>query len=279
MLLEHKSLDVLNKRFADYIRVRGRYTWERTLRDEACFIYWINGNNQLYSNDGVIRAKGREALLLRCGNYIDQIDAAPTEEVEALIVHFFPELIDSLTPQELSSLKNVPGAIGTTKTHFLADEGLARYAADLLYYIRYPQLADEALMMLKMKELLILLSRSSQHQSLTILMQYLFSEEQRSFREVVERHVYSNLSTRQLAYLCHMSMSVFQREFKRIYGAAPAGYLRERKLERAKGLLATTDMRVSEIAMMCGFRELSQLSRSFRKSFGVSPMAYRKRSI
>jgi transcriptional regulator GlxA family with amidase domain len=47
-------------------------------------------------------------------------------------------------------------------------------------------------------------------------------------------------------------------------------------LDRAKQLLAETDLTVSEIAAKCGFGELKRLSEAFRAKIGLTPLAYRR---
>jgi AraC-like DNA-binding protein len=54
--------------------------------------------------------------------------------------------------------------------------------------------------------------------------------------------------------------------------------IRHRRINRAKRLLADTDMRLSAIAESCGFCSYTYRSHVFRKSVGVSPSAYRTRA-
>lgn len=54
-------------------------------------------------------------------------------------------------------------------------------------------------------------------------------------------------------------------------------YIRKRKLEKAKSLLSTTEMRVSEIADAVGINSPQNFSKYFTKEFGISPSDFRKR--
>lgn len=66
------------------------------------------------------------------------------------------------------------------------------------------------------------------------------------------------------------------REFRRHYGQSMGAYLRNRRNEKAAGLLRSTTMPLTEIAFNCGYAGSSQLSRAFRAAFGVTPSAYRR---
>jgi AraC-like DNA-binding protein len=79
----------------------------------------------------------------------------------------------------------------------------------------------------------------------------------------------------QFALLCDMSLSTFKREFKKAYNSSPATYIRERKIEKAKALLTTTDLLIQEIGYNCGFQDLSTFSHTFQKVSGKSPSEFR----
>lgn len=49
------------------------------------------------------------------------------------------------------------------------------------------------------------------------------------------------------------------------------------RLEHAKQLLQDTDTPVTEIAMQSGYQNVSYFIRSFKKTYGVSPLKYRKK--
>lgn len=59
-------------------------------------------------------------------------------------------------------------------------------------------------------------------------------------------------------------------------GASPNDLVRQRRMLESKRLLEYTALNVSEIAHRCGYRDAAFFSRSFKKSFGLSPKLYRK---
>ncbi len=83
------------------------------------------------------------------------------------------------------------------------------------------------------------------------------------------------LSLRQIAESCNMSVSHFSREFKKQYGVSPHAYHLSLKVAAAKNLLADTDLSVTGISDMLGFDDPLYFSRIFKKHCGVSPTKYR----
>jgi LacI family transcriptional regulator len=73
-----------------------------------------------------------------------------------------------------------------------------------------------------------------------------------------------------------LSQSTMQRRFKALLGRTPKQEILRIQLERAKQLLAETDLTVADIALKCGFSEMKRLSEVFRAEFGVPPLAYRR---
>lgn len=276
MILELKTFELYNRKFAEYIRVKGPYKWQAHLKDEACFIYWLNGENKLYTEHGPVVSRGQEAVLLRCGAYIDEIFCKETTEVEAVIVHFYPDLIKRIFREEIprtfsEKTPTTPLLPVKLKQNILLD----KYIDGLLFFFENPELADEELLALKMKELFLLLSKTRQHSTLQGIFQGLFAPAELSFKKVIASNLYSGLSLKELAYLTNCSLATFKRDFQKYYQCAPSVYFRRKKLEKAARLLVSTDMRISDIILESGFSNISHFSRVFKQKYQVSPSAYR----
>lgn len=80
---------------------------------------------------------------------------------------------------------------------------------------------------------------------------------------------------RELASDLGMSPSHLRTSFRKSCGVSLGKHMRERRLERACGLLRMTPARISEIAEQCGFSSLFTFSRAFKHAYGVSPKEYR----
>ena len=73
----------------------------------------------------------------------------------------------------------------------------------------------------------------------------------------------------------HLSHAQLCRIFAKYAGMTPVAYLVKRRLERAEQLLRTTALQVREIACMSGFDDADYFTKSFKKSYGTTPLQYR----
>ena len=67
----------------------------------------------------------------------------------------------------------------------------------------------------------------------------------------------------ELARAAHFSRYHFLRAFRRAYHATPHGYLTRKRIERAKELLAQSELTVTEICFEVGFESLGSFSNWF----------------
>jgi AraC family transcriptional regulator len=93
----------------------------------------------------------------------------------------------------------------------------------------------------------------------------------------LDRRHASRVTVPQLAARAGLSTFHFIRVFRARTGATPHQYLVQRRIARAKHLLATTPMAVTEIAAAVGFATLSSFSRVFRKATAETPRQWRGR--
>ncbi|MDD3517516.1 MAG: AraC family transcriptional regulator [Chromatiales bacterium] len=74
-----------------------------------------------------------------------------------------------------------------------------------------------------------------------------------------------------IAVAVGMSPSRLKAVFKRHFGKSFTELLLEERLERARFLLETGEMRIEEIAWRCGYAHVSNFSRAFTQRFGLPP--------
>ena len=96
-------------------------------------------------------------------------------------------------------------------------------------------------------------------------------------REHIDRHYARPLTNGDLAARAGLSRYHFIRSFRLATGDTPHRYLRRCRLERAKELLVTTPLPVTEICAQVGFGSLGSFSSLFRRETGETPGGYRAR--
>ena len=107
------------------------------------------------------------------------------------------------------------------------------------------------------------------------------SEEDKQYIERLNAIVRQQMASGDLAVdtlsqqMC-TSRSVLNRRVRQLTGTSVAAYVLQLRMQHAKQLLLDTHQPIGEIALACGFDDLSYFSRVFRQSFGVTPSQFRK---
>lgn len=94
--------------------------------------------------------------------------------------------------------------------------------------------------------------------------------------DYIEAHLDEAVDLRAVSKAAGMSHSHFQRTFKALTGETLASYVRARRMANALDLLLRSDRRVLDIAVAAGFESQEAFARAFKRSFGMTPSAYRK---
>jgi len=93
----------------------------------------------------------------------------------------------------------------------------------------------------------------------------------------IERQPGAALTIENLAREARLSPYHFLRTFERLTGVTPHQFVLRTRLREAALRLAEASGRVLDIALDCGFGDVSNFNHAFRAEFGVSPRAYRVR--
>ena len=80
-----------------------------------------------------------------------------------------------------------------------------------------------------------------------------------------------------LAALVNLSPSRFRHLFKQETGTTPAQYLKEFRLRKAEKMLRTTFLSIKQILKQVGIGSNAHFVRDFRRKYGTTPTAYRRR--
>jgi AraC-like DNA-binding protein len=94
-------------------------------------------------------------------------------------------------------------------------------------------------------------------------------------RAFIDDHLNQPIKVKNLSDVARLSAAYFSRAFKKSFGSAPHAYLIQRRLDHARQLMLTSDARLSDIALNCGFTDQAHLCKLFRRNTGQSPAAWR----
>lgn len=97
-------------------------------------------------------------------------------------------------------------------------------------------------------------------------------------REFID-HCYDHpLSLEQISEKACFSRYHFLRLFRQVFNKTPHQYLIERRIERAKELLSSDELRVTDVCFEVGFQSLGSFSSLFHKYVGHAPITYREKA-
>ena len=92
----------------------------------------------------------------------------------------------------------------------------------------------------------------------------------------IHEHYQEKFYIHDLARQAGMNEQYFCRFFKKAIGRTPVTYINEYRIGRAITLLQDTELPVMDICLDCGFNNLGNFLREFRKKTGSTPLQYRK---
>lgn len=97
--------------------------------------------------------------------------------------------------------------------------------------------------------------------------------------EFMEQHITEDISAEDVANHVHISSFYFQKGFSMLCGYSVTEYIRNRRLALAGGDLATTDIKIIDVAMKYGYDSPDSFAKAFTRFHGVSPTMARKDNV
>ena len=243
--------------------------------NEACFILFNKGEVSVRAPEDHFDVDKKSAVLAKCINFFFETSAEQRQkgdEVEVVAVLLYPPIVEELFDFDLTTI--------TVKNdhdiqQIVLDQLLTNFMESIRILLDNPELADENIIENKLREFVLLMTKSQNLPSQLEFLAGLFSPLNVTFKSTISNNLYANLSINELALLCHMSTSSFKRKFKDVYGESPKKYISRKKIEKAAQLLKSEELRISDIAWDVGFESVATFNRNFTSIYGKSPTAYR----
>lgn len=94
-------------------------------------------------------------------------------------------------------------------------------------------------------------------------------------RQILNQKYATPISIARLSHEVALSPYYLIRLFQSVYNQTPHQYLMQLRIQRAKELLITSKLSITEICATVGYESLGSFSTLFYKTVGLSPRAYR----
>ena len=98
----------------------------------------------------------------------------------------------------------------------------------------------------------------------------------RRIKELVHAEIEDELSLDKMAETAGLSTAHFSQMFRKSTGESPHQFVLRHRVERAKEMLRTSEARILDVAVACGFKTQQHFARIFRQICGISPTEYRR---
>jgi len=278
MVLAHQKFNLDDKCLIEKVIIQAPFRFVVNFQNQACFIYFAEGKTKISSAGGQTEIAHHGSVLLKCGSYFaDLLKYSNADRFEILVFHLYPDILRKVYKSEIPTFLKQPSNSLIEK--IATDDVIKKFIESLYFYFDNPALVSDELLELKIKELVLLLVRSKNGQSIVSLFSELFTPRNLSIKEIVTNHLFSDLSILDLANLSNLSVSTFNRIFQTVFKNTPASYIKTKRLERAKELLSVSSLSVGEVAFQTCFNDAAHFSRCFRAKYQCSPTEYRSSRI
>lgn len=143
------------------------------------------------------------------------------------------------------------------------------YMASLTPYLDADKPLNKALTALKVKEAVMILMETN-----PALQNVLFDFNEPGkidLEAYMTEHYKFNVDLNRYAYLTGRSLATFKRDFEKIFNVSPNKWLQQQRLKDAYFLISEKGVKVSDVYLEVGFKDLSHFSFAFKKTYGITP--------
>lgn len=245
--------------------------------------YVINGKGLRFIGDNIDNFSADELILLgenlphKWKTSKKELKDDEQEEFEAVVIHFLPACLGR-------DLLNLPEAQLIGKLYETAKKGMLFSGetrirlSTLMFSALKAEGLDRLIILLNM---LKLMAESAEYTPITSAHAFYRPNESNIIRlNKVHEFTLSNyrreISLREVAELSHLSVTSFCRYFKMMTRKTYSDFLNEIRISHACRLLIEDKMTIEVICFECGFQNISNFFRHFKKITGMTPLVYKR---
>ena len=167
--IEYRGMPMFHKvRFDTPLQMQGE------LQDYACLFYIVQGELASFDNRGKHLVGQKESIVKNCGRYV-QFFSSEKQEYEAIMAFLYPDLLQQIYQDETPLFLQSNEIFQPKK--IIGSQLLDKFMDGLSLYFDQPLAFDDELKKLKLKELIHILLKSEQHNSIHKLLSEIFQSD------------------------------------------------------------------------------------------------------
>ena len=241
------------------------------------FVYVMKGKKKWFAGDKEVMAGEGDCIFVKKGAH--SIYQYFDDEFCSLFMfvpdHFIKDtVISNRIEISVNDLEPDPAPILRVQIN----EILQSYFLSFLSYISNSGQPEAKLAELKFRELIMIVATMRENAAIAGYFHELCNSSRPPLQSVMESNFTYPMKLDEYARLSGRSLSLFKRDFKKIYNTTPGRWLTRKRIEYGRYLLQKTDKSVTEAALDCGLKNHSHFSRVFKDQYGISPVEAKKTS-
>ncbi|KEQ29356.1 AraC family transcriptional regulator [Pedobacter antarcticus 4BY] len=246
---------------------------------EHFLLFAVEGTNELQIGNQLLSLKKGEMLLMKKATYVEIVKRGEKEDdymYESVSFSLKKDIIlDFIKLVEMDdySKHNTPNNEILIHPYGIR---LQTFLASLKPYFDDTEKIKTGLYKLKILELLYDLSEEN-----PVFLQQLMNlnrNDTRDLMNVVQINYLKPYTLEELAYISGRSLSGFRREFEALFQTTPAKWIQEKRLQKAKELISSTQLTVADVCYEVGYENVSHFSRLYKSHFGYNPSLTKSQS-
>ncbi|RBQ32060.1 AraC family transcriptional regulator [Arcobacter sp. FW59] len=229
-------------------------------------IFVIKGTKILHLNDDKIVVNPNEVIFLRSGYYV--ISEILDEYFESILFMYDDTiLLDFIQKYDL----NFENIFSFDYKYFKIKKTsiFEIFQASVLSYLVENSSNKDYLIKLKLEEVFFNILESDSKEYFKIFLSSIYNEY--FFKIKIEKEFNINENILLFAKKLNMTDLAFRKKFKTIFGTTPKKWQIEKRFEKAKLLLETTNYNVTEVCYKSGFENISWFIQTFKKRYNITP--------
>lgn len=238
--------------------------------------FLIEGKKELFHNNQSQIISDSEFVLAKSGNCLMTETLSENKKYASLLFFFDDAFIIDFQKKyfDIIKLKNVKSENIIPFSVIKYDKFIRDFVSAVCLLLQSEASVSASFLKLKLEEILLYLVQKYDGSIVNFFTKSNKIKQNTKLQNIVENNIFSKLSLEELAFLCHMSLSTFKREFIKIYQLSPSRWFQNKRLEKSAQLLTQEKERPSDIYLTVGYESLSSFTQSFKQKFGKTPKKY-----